>query len=464
MLKRLGRERPGYEESRRVELLQIKKGYTLRAAGGPSLNLERRKTPDTVAVVPHHLPFIKPRLVVQKKDAVRTGALLFEDKHRPELKFRSPGTGIVEAIRFGPRRVLEAVVIRLDEKETHESFAPVSDTALETIGKADLKARIQDGGLWALFRELPFRNIPAEATDPPGIIVSMGTREPFEPHPSVYLNDAAALFRFGMRVLRKLSERVVVVLPSEYAVPSILEETVTHGVSGNYPCGDAGVFLYRTKTDSNQNRTWTLHGQDLLLLSRFLREGRYPTQKIVVTAGPEAQDPCHVTVRLGAPLRHIAPTAGNGGAHRFVVGGVFTGYPASGEDHLGFHENAVVVLPEDPTPEKWALFKPGYQKPTYSRAFLSCLNTRPFSVDTRYHGEERACIGCGYCAEVCPVDILPQFTYKAAVIGEMEEALAHGILDCVECGLCSYVCPSKIDLVQALKRTRADLYREHVRR
>ncbi|MBW1778275.1 MAG: 4Fe-4S dicluster domain-containing protein [Deltaproteobacteria bacterium] len=447
-----------------MQLLRIKKGYTLRAAGVPSLNLERRKTPDTVAVVPHYIPFIKPRLAVQEKDAVKTGTLLFADKHWPELKFRSPGTGIVEAIRLGPRRILEAVVIRLDEKETHESFEPVSDAALETMGKADLKSRIQDGGLWALFRELPFRNIPMGANDPPGIIVTLGTREPFEPHPSVYLNDASALFRFGLRVLQKLSGHVAVVLPSKYAVPSTLKEAVTHEVSGHYPCGDAGVFLYRTKTDPKHNRTWTLHGQDLLLLSRFLREGRYPTQKIVVTAGPKAQNPCHVTVRLGAPLRHIARTSGSDGAHRFVVGGVFTGYPASGEDYLGFHENAVVVLSEDPTPEKWAFFKPGYQKPTYSRAFWSRLTTRLLPVDTRYHGEERACIGCGYCAEVCPVDILPQFTYKAAVIGEMEEALAHGILDCVECGLCSYVCPSKIDLVHALKRVRADLYREEVHR
>jgi Na+-transporting NADH:ubiquinone oxidoreductase subunit A len=76
------------------------------------------------------------------------------------------------------------------------------------------------------------------------------------------------------------------------------------------------------------------------------------------------------------------------------------------------------------------------------------------------HGGERACIACGYCAQVCPVDIFPQFTYKAVLAEEIEESLEHGLLDCVECGLCSYVCPSKIELFETLKNAKAAFYRE----
>ena len=74
------------------------------------------------------------------------------------------------------------------------------------------------------------------------------------------------------------------------------------------------------------------------------------------------------------------------------------------------------------------------------------------------HGGYRACIACGYCAEVCPVDILPQFTYKAVMAEETEEALEHGLLDCVECGLCSYVCPAKIELLESFRTARSDYY------
>jgi len=76
------------------------------------------------------------------------------------------------------------------------------------------------------------------------------------------------------------------------------------------------------------------------------------------------------------------------------------------------------------------------------------------------HGEERACVNCGYCSDVCPVDILPQFTLKSLLVDEIEEALAHGLLDCVQCGLCTYVCPSKIELADTLTRFKASYYKE----
>jgi Na+-transporting NADH:ubiquinone oxidoreductase subunit A len=81
-------------------------------------------------------------------------------------------------------------------------------------------------------------------------------------------------------------------------------------------------------------------------------------------------------------------------------------------------------------------------------------------MDCNRHGGLRACIQCNFCPQVCPVDILPQLAYKAILAGEVEEALAHGLLDCVECGLCSLVCPSKIELLQTLSEARARFYEE----
>jgi Na+-transporting NADH:ubiquinone oxidoreductase subunit A len=58
------------------------------------------------------------------------------------------------------------------------------------------------------------------------------------------------------------------------------------------------------------------------------------------------------------------------------------------------------------------------------------------------------------------VDILPQFTLKCLLADELEEALAHGLLDCVQCGLCSYVCPSKIELAGILTKFKGSYYLE----
>ena len=84
------------------------------------------------------------------------------------------------------------------------------------------------------------------------------------------------------------------------------------------------------------------------------------------------------------------------------------------------------------------------------------------AMDCNYHGEVRACINCGFCSEVCPVDILPQFTYKSILADEVEEALNHGLLDCVECCLCTYVCPSKIELKNILKETKKAYFLEQL--
>lgn len=61
---------------------------------------------------------------------------------------------------------------------------------------------------------------------------------------------------------------------------------------------------------------------------------------------------------------------------------------------------------------------------------------------------EQPCIRCGSCAEVCPVNLLPQQLYWYSKAKELEKTAEYHLADCIECGACSYVCPSNIPLVQ----------------
>jgi Na+-transporting NADH:ubiquinone oxidoreductase subunit A len=127
---------------------------------------------------------------------------------------------------------------------------------------------------------------------------------------------------------------------------------------------------------------------------------------------------------------------------------------------MGFYQNALNLIDDGDREEPFGFIRPGYGKPSYSTAFLSVFRRKPFPMDCGQHGEVRACVNCGTCASICPVDILPQFTMKCLVADEVEEALAHGLLDCAECGLCTYACPSKIQLRDVFRAAKAQYYKE----
>jgi Na+-transporting NADH:ubiquinone oxidoreductase subunit A len=414
-----------------------------------------------VASLPERIPFVKPRLLVKEGDSVKIGSVLFEDKRNPDVKFLSPGGGSIQQINFGKRRVIKEIVIKLDGEEERESFQAFTEADLGSIKRTELVGAIMRGGCWGLFRVLPFGDIPDQETEPPSIIVNIDSKEPFQPSPDVYLNETVDLFQFGVNILKKLSKKVCLTITDTHAGETHSKSMLTHVMEGPYPAGEPGVLLYHTKQHPKENRAWSITGQDLLLLAGLLKQGQYAIQRTMVVAGSRANNQRHLATRIGVPLRLAAGEfTDEAGRSRFIAGGVFSGYPSSRDSYLGLFETALIILPEGDEKELFGFARPGFQKPSYSRAFLSSLSRDPFLMDCGMHGEVRACINCGYCSEVCAVDILPQFTLKSILAGEVEEALAHGLLDCVSCGLCTYVCPSKINLCESLQKARNEYYKE----
>jgi Na+-transporting NADH:ubiquinone oxidoreductase subunit A len=452
-----------------MSTIRVRKGFNLKIAGLPAAALQQADPPTRVALLPEHLPFVKPRLKVEKGDRVAVGSALIEDKRNTDIQCLSPGGGTIADIRFGPRRVIQEIVIQLDETEKVLEFEHYRREDLGKMTRAQLIQALIAGGLWPLIKELPFRDYARPDVVPPALFVTLDSLEPFHPLPQVYLSssDSQALFRFGLSVLEKLAEGRLYVCrrSTDTEGLSAVDDLINLKYAGNYPAHDPGVLLYRLKSSPDENRSWFIDGQDVLLIARLLRDGVYPTERTVSLGGPAAHQPQHVQTRIGAPLSVIAAGQPADDALRYIQGGILTGYGAPPESYLGLSEKAINLLPEgNRKGELLGLFNPGYRKPTFSRAFLSALNREDLEMDCNMHGGDRACIACGYCALVCPVDILPQFTYKAILAGEVEESLEHGLLDCVECALCSFVCPSKIDLLETLKLAKADFYKEQASR
>ncbi len=69
-------------------------------------------------------------------------------------------------------------------------------------------------------------------------------------------------------------------------------------------------------------------------------------------------------------------------------------------------------------------------------------------------GEETACLRCGRCVDVCPLELIPARLAQAARTGDWDLARRHHIAACVECGCCSYECPAQIPIVQLVRTAK----------
>ncbi len=445
--------------------VRVKKSFHIKMSGSPSRDLDVLPEPCTVGVLPAQIPHIKPRLLVDLEESVVIGTPLFEDKRNSRLQFLSPGCGKVTSIEYGPRRTIQEIMIKLNNKDEYRnfSFGETDETLLRGIDREALVEILLEGGVWPFIRELPFRDIADPAFIPPTIWISLDSKDPFQPSSEVYLKGKEILFRFGIKVLAKLARRInVCVNADKIHIPEAYREFVSHRINGFYPADDPGVILYHTKTSSAENRCWYVNGQDVLLIAELLKTGKYPVQRIICAGGSAASERRHYQTRTGAPLSVVQNGIDEREDVSCIVGGLFTGYTVPATSFLGFYETAVNFLPNTAEYDLFGFARPGMDRLSFSKTFISSFINRTLDVDSGLHGEERACINCGTCARFCPVDILPQFAYKSVLAEEVEESLSHGLLDCVECGLCTFVCPSKIELCETFKEGRKAYYKEQM--
>jgi len=67
--------------------------------------------------------------------------------------------------------------------------------------------------------------------------------------------------------------------------------------------------------------------------------------------------------------------------------------------------------------------------------------------------EPQACIRCGRCVDVCPMELQP--LHFAKYLDDPARLQELGILDCMECRCCEYICSSRIPLTGLIKSGKA---------
>lgn len=85
------------------------------------------------------------------------------------------------------------------------------------------------------------------------------------------------------------------------------------------------------------------------------------------------------------------------------------------------------------------------------------------SADEVRAGEETACVRCGKCVDVCPMNLVPTKIAMASRHQDTGLSRRFNIMACFECGSCAYTCPAHIPLVQLIRAGKAHLAAEERR-
>jgi Na+-transporting NADH:ubiquinone oxidoreductase subunit A len=440
-----------------MEKIKVSKGFTPKLAGMPDPSLISLPSPATIGLSAMDIPYIRVKLLVRQNDRVKTGTPLFCDKRDRSIQYVSPGTGIVKKILFGERRKLQEIVIALDKSDEFVQFDSVSKAGLKNISKDDLILRLKQGGLWQSLRQFPAKDTADSSHRPSMIIVSLNGNDIFSPNPGIVLKKENPAFEMGLDLLKRFSDSIVVTArQSSLKKLGPIKAHVTHQTSDTYPAWDPGVVLFHLKKSIEENTAWCISAEHLVMVGKFLLTGRYPIKRVVTITKKGDQKP-HILTRQGAPVKTLA---GSFNTEGLITTGQFNGRVVDPDSHLGFFENTINIIDAPKEEEFLGFMRPGINKTSVSKTFLSCLSPTPKQVDCTIHGEERACINCSYCENICPNDLMPNFIMKALHSDEIENALEYGLLDCCRCGLCSYTCPSKIELTKILSLGMDSYYKD----
>lgn len=223
----------------------------------------------------------------------------------------------------------------------------------------------------------------------------------------------------------------------EMLVPTLLKQKFPYG----YSAANIGAVI--------------LNLQAVLQAYEAVVEGRPLIERTIALCGPAFSEPVHIKARIGAALKDIVGTrVKEGVSPRFVLNSLLTGVELKDLSlPIDKTYSQIIALPENRKREFLSFMRPGLRRDSYSRAFLSKAFSRAKKTcETNKHGEERPCISCNYCEEVCPVAIIPHLLSKYVQRNIIDETMMNlRIFNCIECGLCSYVCPSKIPLAKHIK-------------
>jgi Na+-transporting NADH:ubiquinone oxidoreductase subunit A len=434
-----------------MKVLRIKNGHKFNLSHPPKLILNNLPTPKYAGLSFRNFEHLKFKVLAKEGDEVKLSAPLAYPKDNPQINFCAIAGGRVHEIKYGAKRVLEAIIIEIDEALEQEKI----DTS-----KIDIKKFLLEYGYWPLLETFPKMNFAPEHFF--ALHINMAKREPHSPNNAIILQNNEAFFLAGIKALKTLCPNLKIYINQEDLVlPALKEYAEIIYVENKYPADNIGVQSFYAAYPPN-SITVGADTQSIIDIGYHILTGIRRTSHIYSLAGNAVIKPQHYFGRIGIAAEDlIQNNIVRTKDIRVITGSIFRGTKIQPKDFLTTKYTGLQVMLEDKERIPLVFFRPGSDRFTLSKNWLSSfLPNKQYEATTSNNGEERACIQCGYCIDICPVLLTPNLIIKSSINKDIEKMQNLQINDCVDCGLCSFVCPSKIELAEHISKGKQLIEKE----
>lgn len=381
------------------------------------------------------------RVKVKSGDRVKVGTLLGEGRGHISANIHSSVSGRVTAVEERPsfKGQASAVVVENDgQDEEEDKLEPLDGNASTETFFARLQCCGLTGKGGAGFpTHVKFAPVSREGHR--YMLINGAECEPYS------TTDHRVMLEYPEEILRT-AEFMRGLCGTEYNVVAVEEDKQdaierlrrTAGdlhynnidirkVESRYPKGDEGilartVFGLEIPHDKNPNEVGVLTSNvsTIKAVHDAVFLGRPLVERVITVTGPAITNPQNVLTRIGTPIRALIDFCG--GFHsepgKLVKGGPMMGMPFSDLDIPAVKDTTTIL----------------------------CLG-----ADAREVPDEKPCIRCAKCVDVCPVNLQPISISNAYRSGDIQLCADLKAESCIRCGCCTYICPSKIPLLRDIK-------------
>lgn len=443
--------------------ITLRKGLDINIEGEASKTLAQNIKIRECAIIPDDFPGFMPKVEVKEGDTVMSGSPLLHDKAHDSIKLVSPVAGTVKAVARGERRKIERIVITPDGTDKAVKF----DINPNGISRDGAKTLLQESGLWVMMRQRPYDIVPSPEATPRDIFVTGFDSAPLAPDFNFILDGKDKEINTGLELLSKLTDgKVYVSLRTDKPI-SESANIVKVLVSGAHPAGNAGIQAANIAPINKGETVWTLDIVTVARMGALVLTGSVPMETVIALTGSEACSPHYMTTVIGAAASPLLEgNINDNGRHlRIISGNVLTGHKIAADGYLRYPYRQLTVIPEGDDVDEflgWATLSP--KKMSVSRSFIGhFLKSRKFVPDARILGGRRAMIMSGEYDKVLPMDIIPEYLFKAIISRNIDDMEKLGIYEIApeDVALCEYVDTSKLEL-QKIVREGLDYLRNEL--